>query len=188
MKLESYSALNIDTTNARRLGLDNLDPVQLQIISAMVTTKPVTSTEVAMMCLGIPIIQQSRAIVYINSKLLNMRTNYIIRSQTLSIHSIVTYTHRHLDFEDLSFKAYLKKYELVKDCFILNLRTYVGIDGIGNYLNENTKVIRFTNYNPLSDAKSFFYNILLQHIPPRDESKLFSTANTRHSYIMECKL
>jgi hypothetical protein len=49
-------------------------------------------------------------------------------------------------------------------------------------------VIRFTDYNPLSDVESFFYNILLQHIPFRDESELFSTANTRHSYILECKL
>jgi hypothetical protein len=49
-------------------------------------------------------------------------------------------------------------------------------------------VIRFTDYDPLSDAESFFYNVLLQHIPFRDESELFSTTNTRHSYILECKL
>ena len=53
---------------------------------------------------------------------------------------------------------------------------------------ENTKVIRFTDYNPLSDVESFFYNILLQHVPFRDESELFSTKNTWHLYIMECKL
>jgi hypothetical protein len=55
-------------------------------------------------------------------------------------------------------------------------------------LYENTKVIRFTDYNSLSDAKSFFYNILLQHIPFRDESKLFSTTNMQYSYILEYKL
>jgi hypothetical protein len=60
------------------------------------------------------------------------------------------------------------------------MKTYVGVDDIGNYLYENTKVIRFTNYNLLSDAEGFFYNVLLQHIPFRDESKLFSSENTCH--------
>jgi hypothetical protein len=63
--------------------------------------------------------------------------------------------------------AYLKKYELMKDRFISNLRTYVGVDGIGNHMYKNMKVIRFTNFNPLSE--------LLQHIPFRDELELFST-------------
>jgi hypothetical protein len=71
--------------------------------------------------------------------------------------------------------AYLKKYELMKDRFISNLRTYVGVDGIGNHMYKNMKVIRFTNFNPLSDVESFFYNELLQHIPFRDELELFST-------------
>jgi hypothetical protein len=47
-------------------------------------------------------------------------------------------------------------------------------------------VIRFRD--PLSDAESFFYNVLLQQIPFRDESELFSIGNARHSYILECKL
>ena len=49
-------------------------------------------------------------------------------------------------------------------------------------------MVRFTEYNPLSDAENFFYNILLQHVPFRDESELFSTTNTGRSYILECKL
>jgi hypothetical protein len=126
----------------------------------MVTAKPITSTEAAMACLGIPIVQRS-TVIYIDWKPPKMRTTYITRSRILSIHSTVTYTHKHLDFEDLPVKSYFKKYELIKDRFISNLRTYVGIDSIGNYLYENRKVIRFTDYNPLSDAESFFYNILL---------------------------
>ena len=58
----------------------------------------------------------------------------------------------------------------------------------GNHLYKNTKVIRFTYYNLLSDAESFFYNVLLQQIPFKDESELFSIGITRHSYILECKL
>ena len=139
MKSEPHGTLNIDTANARRLGLDNLHPVQLQIISAMVTAKPVTSTEAAMACLGIPIVQRSSTVVYIDSKPPNMRTTYITRSRILSIHSTVTYTHRHPDFEHLPFKYYFKKYELVKDRYISNLRTYIGVDSIGNYLYETQK-------------------------------------------------
>jgi hypothetical protein len=183
MKSEPHGTFNIDTTNVKRFGLENLDPIQLQIISSMVTAKPITSTEAAMTCLGIPIVQRSSAVIYINSKPPNMRTNYITRSQILSIHSTMTYTHGHLDFEQLPFKAYFKKYELVKDCFISDSRTYIEIDSIGNHLYKNTKVIRFTYYNPSSNVESFFYNI-----PFRDELDLFSTGNTRHSYILECKL
>ena len=56
MKSEPRGTLNIDMANVLHLGLDNLDLVQLQIIPAMVTAKPVTSTEAAMACLGIPIV------------------------------------------------------------------------------------------------------------------------------------
>lgn len=69
--------------------------------------------------------------------------------------------HRHSNFRDLPFKAYFKKYKLMKERFVSNLTTYVGVDSIRNYIYKSTKVIRFINYNPLSNAKSFVYNILL---------------------------
>jgi hypothetical protein len=76
----------------------------------------------------------------------------------------------------------------MKERFVTNLRTYVGVDGIGNYMYENTKVVKFTNYNLLSDTESFVYNVLLQYIPFKDESELFSMENTCHLYILEYKL
>ena len=48
--------------------------------------------------------------------------------------------------------------------------------------------MRFIDYNPMSSTEAFFYNILLQHIPFRDESELISSPNTQQSYILECKL
>ena len=37
----------------------------------------------------------------------------------------------------------------------------VGVNGIRNHLYKNMKVTRFTDFKPLSDVESFFYNILL---------------------------
>jgi hypothetical protein len=188
MKSEPLGTINIDPKNAKRLGLENLDPVQLQIISAMVTAKPVTSTEAAMTCLNIPIVQRSVQVVYIDSKPPNMWTHYVTKSRMFTIHSTVIYSHRHPDFENLPFKAYYNRFELVKERFITNCRIFVGFDDIRNYLYENTKVVRFTDYNPLGAIESFFYNVLLQYVPFRVEIELFSPANRIESYILECKL
>jgi hypothetical protein len=63
----------------------------------------------------------------------------------LSIHSTIIYTHRHPACEDLPFKAYYKRFELVKEDFVTNGKTFVGSDGIKNYLYENTKVVMGPN-------------------------------------------
>ena len=157
MKLEIHGALNIDTKNAMHLGLDNLDLVQLQIISIMVIAKPITSIKVAMTCLGISIVHWSNAVIYIDSKPPDMRTNYITKSQTLSIHLIVTYTHKHPNLKDLPFKTYFKKYKLFEGAIYFKPEDICWSQLYQKLLVQKHKVCHIHWLYPLSDVDSFFY-------------------------------
>ena len=48
------------------------------------------------------------------------------------------------------------------------------------------RVIRFTDFHPAHHFESFFFNVLLQHIPFRNESSLLSNNNVHKSYYIEC--
>jgi len=63
----NYKALlNWDDVNARSLGLVDATPLQLQLISATITTKHVSLTEVALSCSQIPIISKSVGVKYVD--------------------------------------------------------------------------------------------------------------------------
>jgi len=68
MKLEPNNPLNLGIKNAKRLRFDKLSVIQLQLILTTVFAKLVTSIEVVITCLGIPIIQKSEVVIYIDSK------------------------------------------------------------------------------------------------------------------------
>jgi len=65
MKCEPQGIIKLDDVNAS-LGLVDATPLQLQLISATITTKHVSPTEVALSCLQIPIISKSVGVKYVD--------------------------------------------------------------------------------------------------------------------------
>jgi hypothetical protein len=56
MKCEPQGTIKLDDVNARSLGLVDATLLQLQLVSAIITSKSVSPAEATLSCLQIPII------------------------------------------------------------------------------------------------------------------------------------
>jgi len=59
MKCEPHGKLNLNTKNAEQLGLLNASITQLQLVSNLIISKPVSPIEITFVCLEILIVQKS---------------------------------------------------------------------------------------------------------------------------------
>jgi hypothetical protein len=91
MKCEPQGIIKLDDVNTRSLGLVDATPLQLQLISATITTKLVSLAEVVLSCLQIPIISKSVGVKYVNSKSPNLRIKMVTKSRILGFHPIDIY-------------------------------------------------------------------------------------------------
>jgi hypothetical protein len=66
MKSKPNNPLNLNIKNAKRLGFEKLSVIQLQLILMMVLTKIVTSKKNNNHMFGIPVVQKSEVVVYID--------------------------------------------------------------------------------------------------------------------------
>ena len=55
MKCEPHGPIQLEKTNAERLGIQGASDAQLQSISSLIIAKPIFPVEVALACLHIPI-------------------------------------------------------------------------------------------------------------------------------------
>ncbi len=106
MKCESQGTIKLDDVNARSLGLVDATPLQLQLISTIITTKLVSSIEVAFSCLQIPIISKGVGVKYVDSKLPNLRTKMVTKSKILGLHPIDIYCAQPSDMAQYTFTKY----------------------------------------------------------------------------------
>jgi hypothetical protein len=88
MKCEPQGIIKLDDVNARSLGLVDATPLQLQLILATITAKPVSPAKAALSCLQIPIILKSVGVKYVDSKSPNLHTKMVTKSRILGFHPI----------------------------------------------------------------------------------------------------
>ncbi len=106
MKCEPQGTIKLDDVNARSLGLVDATPLQPQLISIIITTKLVSSIEVAFSCLQIPIISKSVGVKYVESKLPNLRTKMVTKSKILGFHPIDIYCAQPSNMAQYTFTKY----------------------------------------------------------------------------------
>ena len=115
MKSEPLGCVKFNKNDSKRLGLENVSQIKLELIAATILAKSVTPCEAALTCLQTPIIRKSEQVVYIDSKPPKMRSRSInFRSRTFLLHPIGHYMNRLIKFKSYSFKEYYKAYEVVK--------------------------------------------------------------------------
>ena len=85
---------------------------------------------------------------------------------------------------------YLRRYEILRKKLPdkSETRILVGRDNLFNYIYERppSDLVRFTDYHPLHNTEGFFYNMLLEDKPFRDEATLISPGNMDGTYMTEC--
>jgi hypothetical protein len=96
----------LDDVSARSLGLVDATPLQLQLISAIITTKLVFPIETSLSCLQIPIISKSVGVKYVDSKLPNLHTKMVTKSRILGFHPIDIYCVQPSNMAQYTFTKY----------------------------------------------------------------------------------
>jgi hypothetical protein len=198
MKCEPSGTLNLSPDLVRHLGLGHLTPQQCRLAAALWMTKPIVPTEAAVLVLGIPMVQQSRKVDAINTAppLLRMRVAGF-KFGGITTRPVDDYMNRPPAFEDMACRPYLRRF-VASTKRVAGLH-HVGEDAMGKKVHDrlsdadgqpkgDTDIVRFTEYHPRSQPEAFFYNILLDSIPFRDEADLLSPDNKRQSYMTECVL
>jgi hypothetical protein len=110
VKCEPQGIIKLDDISARSLGLVDATLVQLQLISATITTKIVFPVEVALSCLQIPIISKSVGVKYVDLKLPNLHTKMVIKSKILGFHPIDIYCAQPSNMTQYTFTKYWKQF------------------------------------------------------------------------------
>jgi len=133
MQAEPMGTLNLDTTAAKCLGLDNLDEEQLKVISAMQLSKPVCPSEAACVCLGIDMVRRSDAVTFIDTAPMDLRRISLFHFNATSVPPVDTYCARPPELEQLKLKEYFENYLVLKpDKPHPANHTYLATDILGN--------------------------------------------------------
>ena len=112
------ATINMDASSLQALGLDNISEQQAQLATAVVLSRPVCPCEAAHIMGGLPIIEHSEAVTYINSKPPPDRTVGVTstRSGFMQVGTLVTpvtkYVNRPSECEDRTFPQYWSNYEV----------------------------------------------------------------------------
>ncbi|MCO5577392.1 hypothetical protein L7F22_031224 [Adiantum nelumboides] len=187
MKEETIGTLNISAEAAIKLGLEGLDKIKLQVISAALLTKPISATEAALNCLQIPIISKSEAVHYIDSSPPDIRQHILSGSHNVVMHPVDLYCAMPIALEHLTFFEYHKNH-VVQRSAASRKQGPISIDNYRNTVIHQKRLVRFTAYHPGHHTEAFFYNILLCLTSFRSEADLLSPENTASSYFMECQI
>jgi hypothetical protein len=184
MKCEPQGIIKLDDVNARHLGLVDATPLQLQLISATITTKPVSPTEAALSCLQIPIISKNVGVKYVDSKPPNLHTKMVTKSKILGFHPIDIYCAQPSNMAQYTFTKYWKQFSPQQQ--ELKKKKCLGKDKLGFFVYKSEHLVRFTDFNPGKHVEPFFFNILLNNVVFFKECKLISPTNLAGSYYHEC--
>lgn len=67
MKSEPTGPLNLNSDDAKRIGVSHADESILKLISSYILTKPISLPEISFTCLQIPIIKRNETVQYVDS-------------------------------------------------------------------------------------------------------------------------
>jgi len=175
VKCEPQGTIKLNDVNARSLGLVDATPLQLQLISATITAKPIFPAEAALSYLQIPIISKSVGVKYVDSKLLNLYTKMVTKSRILGFHPIDIYCARPYNMAQYTFTKYWKQFSPQQQ--ELKKKTCLGKDKLGFFLYKSEHLVQFTDFNPSKHVEPFIFNILLNNVVFFKKRELISPTN-----------
>ncbi len=160
----------------------------------MVLTQPISTTEAAMACLGLDLVDSNITVQSVNSAPPLLRELLRLQHRPNAappLHPVDKYCMRPALLHSTTFTQYYRQYSLKKEQLLDHpggAETLIGRDYLGNwvYARPAAAVVRFSDYHPGHHTKAFFYNILLDRIPFTREADLYGNGNTEQCPIMEC--
>jgi hypothetical protein len=189
LKAEPHGHLNLDT-NFAALHL-NVPKEVLQTYFALHMTRPISSVEVALYTLDIPVLKRSEGVEFVITKPphLRMASGFSGRGFSVSISPIDKYMGRPSSVDDVTLYDYFRQYLVTSEKRVTY--AFQGKDSFDNnvYLVPESKrhLVRYSDYHPAHNPEGFFYNLLLSKHAFRAEKDLVTLLqNPSASYMLEC--
>ncbi len=139
----------------------------------------------------------SAAVQYIDTSPPTHRTRLVVPGQGLGMTAASVYSVRPSSLSHVSLYDYFRHYQLIpvsgkkrpkklpkQDLFsgiTMDLKNHV-------YRRTDPALVRFSSAHPAHNPESFFYNVLLQHVPFRHEAELLSIQNRMGTWREECRV
>jgi hypothetical protein len=136
-------------------------------------------------------VSMSQSVTYIPSDPVECRKRTVHGTNFLAT-ALDLYGLRPLACIHLAYKPFFREYIVLRaDRAPPRSSTLVGqtVDGSCRvYAPAKPRIVRFSDPNPATKPEAYFYDLLLEHVPFRDESELLSASNKSRTYFEECKL
>jgi hypothetical protein len=186
VKAEPPTDITMDGSSAERLGLKGSKEM-LTLISNMIVSRVIQPCEAAAIMGGIKMFKASTNVVAFSTAPPKWRVRRVVPgAQGVLLAAVDKYCQRpsgiieDIDFDNLTLYQYFTKYTADTD---KRKGHVIAQDMLGRWVQHrrDDQPIRFTSYSPTSGREGFFYNVLLKHVPFRDEASLMSVDNPTQS-------
>lgn len=197
MKCEPAGRLNISADTLHTLGITEASPVVHRILSEVIHCRPVSLNEAVMEMLDIDIITFSDDVQFYNTAPPGERVAFekvVTRKgkDAFNLDFVSMYCSRPTDLDDLTFVAFYENYTwtpLTKQKKgSLSHGNEVPFITSNKQLTRRKKpiVVRLPRYHPSGDnPEGYFYNILMQRVPFRNENTLLGSGGTYYSRCVD---
>ena len=187
MKCEPAGSLNLQPADARAIGLEGLNDMQLKLICTSVMSRSISATEAALTCLQISTIHRSCTVTFVDSSPADKRTSLYRKASVVCLHPVQVYCLRPASLSNITFYEYFLGYEVLSSATPLrNASEIVGWDFQGNAVIRTTRLVRFSDFHLVYHCDQFFYNVLLSHVCFRQETELCLRSDASYTYLHEC--
>ncbi|KAG2485202.1 hypothetical protein HYH03_016091 [Edaphochlamys debaryana] len=213
MKTEPTGQLNLADVSPVALGVPEgavggggaNTPYIIRLVTAFLTTTVISPTLSFLTCAGIPTIDASSPVEFIDSQPPGTRTRLVLRGMCLSKPPVEVYAVCPESLEAITFTLFFLNFVTVPRASRSKQKgaarppprqgpagsTYVGdtMDGqLAVYQLAKPRIVRFSDPNPAADPEAYFYNLLLKHVPFRHEEELNGGDNDSCTYFEACCL
>jgi hypothetical protein len=168
-KADVASSLAIDPRTAEQLGIYTVSQQRIRFASAVVLSKAVSPSETACLAAGIPLINTSYNVAYVDVSPPAKRRARLSGSGLMSASHVTIYMSRPPECRDLCFEQYFQQYVVVSHNSAVELpraaQSCLGCDLLGNkvfkYPDGQDRLVRFTDFHHVHQSEAFFYKQLL---------------------------
>lgn len=168
-KAEPSGQLEIDSGTAAQLGIYGVSEQRIKFASAAVLSKAVSPSETACITAGIPIINTSYDVLYVDASPPAKRRAFLSKGCKISASHVTLYMSRpdgHC--RTLLFEEYFAQYMVVKHASKVQQPNKAtaeppSLDMMGNrvYKCKEPRLIRTTDFHPIHQSEGFWYKRLL---------------------------
>lgn len=196
LKAEAIGMLITDSGITQALGLENVSANEARVLQGVVLNQPWTVAEAALHLAGIPLVEFTEPVKLVTSQPPNSRQYFVGKyGGGAMLAPVDIYIKRPEELEECTFTRFWTDHVVDTNKRSKGVGALVGEAQVGNRVHyvyqrlpDKPEVVRFSDPHPGHACEAFFYNVLLDEVPFRNEQELISADNKKVSYFEECQM